>query len=356
MRALPIAVLAFATACTGAPVDDGADETGPVAIVDGKADGTSLPAPADTAGYLYFDDGLDLQLDGTTPDYRVFGARGGTDFTIEVTTINDDGDLDTSGGPGWKLYRLAKKKSGYYWKLVDQADGPGGDAVASYYSRYARTYLLETATAQGARTTIHLSCGDGTSHTACALAGQPRDACKKSGACDEGLFCQPMSCGSSAGACAPAPTSCPKLGLACQPVCGCDGNTYCAGCDVQLARVAIAHPGTCGCDVSQWTTGPDGAPPSGSFVDPQTSDEDDYSITGKGRISSVHTPGCVHATPYHCNIASQKKDGGYIYTSPTVVQITYDDGTSATFHSETNCAQQQRWVGQDWGTTVVLGP
>src|SRR5207237_350929 len=70
--------LMFLAGC-GAEAPEAADE---VAVVDGKADSSFLPAPGDTAPRLYFDNTQVTTLD-SGPKYWLFTARSNHSFTVE---------------------------------------------------------------------------------------------------------------------------------------------------------------------------------------------------------------------------------------------------------------------------------
>jgi hypothetical protein len=347
--------LSLAALVAGCAGDDSSDDEFAIADDAGKADAYGLPAPGDTAGRIYFDNAVDY-FNGDTVSYHVFTAKGGHSFTVTASAIDDDGgDVVPDQAIGFKLYRLAQHASGtLYWKLITSVGGVNGQAVHSYRPTVSRWYMVETATA--GKVLLDLTCGGG-DHTKCALSGQPNDACKTSKTCDGGLYCQyPVgSCGSTAGTCQVSPASCPKLGLACFPVCGCDGKTYCEGCDVTSARVSVSHKGACDCDQTQYTDGGVSVYGSWGFIDPKTNDHYSYTFFGKGMVTSEHDPGCLYATPFHCSIAIAPKNGRFTYTPDgTQITITYDDGNTATFALQTNCAGDNRLVGSDYGTSFTL--
>lgn len=92
------------------------------------------------------------------------------------------------------------------------------------------------------------------------------DACRTSGECGEGLFCELgglyPSCNDTAEAvCAPRPDTCD--GATPYPVCGCDGNVYESPCEAQRAGT---NPEGDDC-----TPPPDLASCGNTFCDPTTS-------------------------------------------------------------------------------------
>ena len=359
---VPVALLIAGCGAPSSP--DSADSTdsseeallAQVAPIDAKLGKSGLPAPDQTAARLYFDDDQTFFLNNTLDDH-VFTARAGHRFNVTVSTISDDdGSLITDTSFGFKLYRLAVKSGQVYWHLITTVDGEQGEASFSYKGAVTRWYKVETA-ADSAKILLHLGCS-GASHSKCAVGPQPHDVC--AGKCDSGLYCQYAegTCGTPhVGTCAVSPTSCPKLGLACFPVCGCDGKTYCNGCDVTSHRVSIEHKGQCGCDATAFTPGNITTGDSTwTYVDPASNDHYTYTFAGKGGVTSEHDPGCLFATPIHCNIAVAPKHGSYTFVSPTEIVITYDDGSKATLDGLVNCQGDNRLTGTDWGRSLTLAP
>lgn len=351
--------------CGTTGTDDGSDEV-PGAAASGKADYLSqLPPPA--AQHIYWNIFNGVNLDDANPlGDRVFTARGGQAFTLTASAIgdpdNDDHPIDTTKGVGFKLYRLARHTSGaLYWKLLKSVDGAQGQASLTYGSSYSRLYLVEAGvSATPAFLNLQLSCSS-SDYGDCAF-GIPTGAQCGAGAtlgCDDGLYCQYTvgSCGGAgaSGTCVSAPDSCPRLGAACIPVCGCDGTTYCQGCDIASHQAQPLHGGACDCDPTVYSAGVASLTTTYQYVDAATNDHFSYTFKGKTGASSLYQPGCLFATPFHCEIAVAPKNGTYS-VDPTHVTISYDDGTSATFTTEVNCQGQGRLTGSDYGRTLVLTP
>jgi hypothetical protein len=350
-----LATLATLAAACGAPADD--NFTDDFEVVDGKADGVTLPKPGNTADRLYFDTPAGATLTDDAPlKYWVFTARAHHTFSLDVRAVDpnsDEADTLPSAGVGFKLYRLARSNH-YYWRLVATADSVAGLAHVDYKGASSRWYMLEVGAGQfPTQIEATLGCAGG-DHTVCALAPQPGDACSATVRCDSGLFCSfDKSCG-GVGACAIQPTICPRLGVACFPVCGCDGKTYCAGCDVASHGVSVAHMGTCDCDLNQYEDAA-GVSPSGTYqyINPDNNDHYTYSFMGKAGFTSLREPGCLFATPFACKIAVRQRHGLYSVNGDDTVTLTYDEGDTAMLITQTNCAGTDRLGGTDYGTALL---
>jgi hypothetical protein len=107
------------------------------------------------------------------------------------------------------------------------------------------------------------------------------------------------------------------MGLACFPACGCGGNTYCMGCDVTSNGISI------------------------------------LTFSGKAGLLSTREPGCRFTTPA-CAIATVERHG--MYSLWDAVDLTYDDGTTASLQMLTNCTGAGEPVGTDYGAQLTLTP
>jgi hypothetical protein len=358
-----IAAAAFLAAGCGG-TDEGAQELSEDEIASlGKADASSLPAPADPTKRLYFDTPEWVSLDGGTTylDYRVFSAKGSHEFKLTVTNLGEDKGKTA----GFKLYRLARTTRGrLYWAFITSSDGPNGVAALAYASSYTRVYMIEsTASPLPTQLQIALGC-KGNDHSACAVTQQPGDRCGGIAAgrfrCDDGLFCQyPVGTCDSAdvqGVCTRVPAVCPR-GILCRPVCGCDGNMYCGGCDVAQARVSVRHGGTCDCDPTVWNRASMTPETLAAQTWVDASQSNFYSFNTDGTFYSEFAPPCTRATTGpRCEIAVMMRPGKYQISGPEV-HITYDlNGTTGLFAYETNCAYETRLTGSDNGNDQTLVP
>ena len=336
--------------CGPAPeVDDN------VPVAEGKDDAFAfLPAPGDTAPWLYFDNTEVATLDA--PHYWRFTAKESHSFTIQERALvagSTSGATDTKGKVGFKLYRLARSNH-YYWKQIGQADSKKGVATLSYKGSASHYYLLEASAGSfPTDISVNMTCAGG-DHAACAYGGQPRDTCgtNANDFCGNGLYCQFESgCGTTAGECAVQPTVCPR-GIACFPVCGCDGKTYCAGCDIASHGQSVAQMGQCECDENQFEDST-AVVPAGTYVF-IADDQTHYTYTfDNGALTSVREPGCRFTTP-HCAIATVPKHGKYTVNGDDTLTLTYDDGSVATLITQTNCRGTDRIAGDDYGVSLIL--
>jgi hypothetical protein len=335
--------------CGAAPEDD--DN---VPVVEGKDDAFSfLPAPGDTAPWLYFDNTEVATIDA--PHYWRFTAKESHSFTIQERALvagSTSGATDTKGKVGFKLYRLARSNH-YYWKQIGEADSKKGVATLSYKGSASHYYLLEASAGSfPTDISVNMTCAGG-NHAACSFGGQPRDACGTNANdwCGNGLFCQFESgCGTQAGECAVQPTVCPR-GIACFPVCGCDGKTYCMGCDIASHGQSVAHMGTCDCDLNQFEDA-DNVTPNGTYQFIDTG-KTHYTYTfSAGTFTSERDPGCMFSNP-RCEIAVMPRHGAFTVNFDDTVTLNYDDGTSATLFTQTNCAGTDQLVITDYGVTFT---
>jgi hypothetical protein len=138
-------------------------------------------------------------------------------------------DIQSTGSI--KLYRV--KPSGN-WKLIATAQ----DELAGTIS-FGAVYVIQSAAP------VTLLC-DSSSDLACAVAGQPGDACLGgAGACDQGLFCQETDSFSCPGDTTPGVCALPSASCQPSPTCGCDGNVYDSPCAAHQMGVAVFHDGPC---------------------------------------------------------------------------------------------------------------
>jgi hypothetical protein len=323
---------------------------------DEAAASSSLPAPGDTAGRLYYGTQEFAYL--TEEEHLsswVFSAKGKNEFKTSVAAYGDDGvTIDTTKAVGFKLYGLSRTWGGrLVWSLVANVDG-NGTAVKTYTGSVDRTYLLTAAAGQfPTGVQIGLSCKGGTEN--CALRQQPTQACSSGKLkCDTGLFCSyaAPSCGTgpATGTCTKPPQFCTRIYA---PVCGCDGKTYGNQCEADAASVSIKKTGACAtCDASKYTN----FDPSMTHMAETTWMNETqswfYDFKVDGTFTSMFAPPCLRTEP-RCAVRQELRTGKFFIVGSTV-SLQYADGQTGKFTAQWNCEETKRFVGIDHGDARTL--
>jgi hypothetical protein len=183
------------------------------------------------------------------------------------------------------------------------------------------------------------------------------------GTCPAGSFCKGscdtgapgVHCNNTAGVCTPSPA--PSLG--CRVNADCPASFVCepycpvlpTGLHCEIAGNHCVAAPSCA-----WGPGDEETDTISTHEYASTDTLVKYHFAADGTFWSSSAPACTIAQPIHCMIAVMQNTGVFVIPDNKSVELTYDNGDTATLAIQADCNNNERITGTDYGTTVTVFP